>query len=96
MGSPRLQRTGDVVERVIAEETFLLPVKGDLANRIEMFVLSEVGRFIWGRADGSRDREALVAEVLREFDVDEAQARTDVDEFLDRLLRYGLVTEVEG
>jgi hypothetical protein len=92
MGSQRLQRTPDVVLRTIADETFLLPVRGDLAKTVEMFVLSEVGRFIWNRTDGQRGLQELVAEVMAVFDVNEAQARTDVAEFLDQLQAYGLLT----
>lgn len=87
------QRTPDIVARTVADEQFLLPVKGELARRAELFALSEVGQFIWSRLDGSRDDDALVAEVLGEFDVAEAEARADVAEFLGRLLEFGLVEE---
>jgi len=89
----RLLRTPDVIERTVADETFLLPVKGALANTVEMFALSEVGRFIWSRADGTRGVPELVAEVLDEFDVAEEQARADVAEFVGRLQAFGLLSE---
>ena len=92
--SSRLERTPDVIERTVADETFLLPVKGTLANTVEMFALSEVGRFIWSRTDGTRGLPELVAEVLREFDVAEDQARADVAEFIGQLQAYGLLSEV--
>ena len=90
----RLQRTPDVIERTVADETFLLPVKGALANTVEMFALSEVGQFIWSRADGTRGVPELVVEVVREFDVAEDQARADVAEFVGQLESYGLLHEV--
>jgi hypothetical protein len=89
----RLRRTPDVVERTVAEETFLLPVKGALANTVEMFALSEVGRFVWSRVDGQRGLPELVAEVVRDFDVAEDQARADVAEFVSQLRTYGLLSE---
>lgn len=89
-----LQRTPDVIERTVADETFLLPVKGALANTVEMFALSEVGRFIWSRADGTRGVPELVAEVLQDFDVTEEQAGADVKEFVSQLQAYGLLSEV--
>jgi hypothetical protein len=95
MAQTRLERYPDLVERRVAEETFLLPVKGQLANTVEMFALSEVGQFIWSRADGTRGLEDLVACVLQEFDVDEARARAEVAEFVEKLRAYGLVTEVK-
>ncbi len=78
MSSPRLERTPDLIERRVADETFLLPVKGALANTVEMFALSEVGQFIWSLADGTRGVPELIAEVVREFEVPEDQARNDV------------------
>ena len=89
----RLRRTPDVVERTVAEETFLLPVKGALANTVEMFALSEVGQFVWSRVDGSRGVPELAAEVARDFDVAEDQAQADVAEFVAQLQAYGLLTE---
>jgi hypothetical protein len=94
MPSPRLERTPDLIERRVADETFLLPVKGALANTVEMFALSEVGQFIWSLADGTRGVPELIAEVVREFEVPEDRARTDVNEFVGRLRAYGLVNEV--
>jgi len=89
----RLRRTPDVVERTVAEETFLLPVRGALANTVEMFALSEVGQFVWSRVDGTRGVPELAAEVAQDFDVAEDQARTDVAEFVAQLQAYGLLTE---
>lgn len=94
MPSSRLERTPDLVERRVADETFLLPVRGALANTVEMFALSEVGQFIWSLADGTRGLPELVAEVEREFDVAPEQARADVSEFIEKLRAYGLVHEV--
>jgi hypothetical protein len=94
MAHPRLQRNPDLVERQVADETFLLPVKGALANTVEMFALSEVGQFVWSRADGTRGVPELTAEVLMEFDVSEETARAEVAEFVSQLRSYGLMTEV--
>ena len=96
MTQPRLERNPDLVERQVAEETFLLPVKGALANTVEMFALSEVGQFVWSRADGTRGVPELVAEVRREFEVSEETARVEVAEFVAQLQSYGLMTEASN
>ena len=94
MSSPRLERSPDLIERRVADETFLLPVKGAPREHRRMFALSEVGQFIWSLADGTRGVPELIAEVVREFEVPEDQARNDVAEFVGRLRAYGLVKEV--
>ncbi len=88
---PTLRRTPDVVERLVADEAFLLPVRGTLARTVELFALSEVGRFVWGRIDGERGLPELVADVVAEFEVDEPRARADVAEFLTQLQAFGLL-----
>lgn len=94
MSVSRLERTPDLIERRVADETFLLPVRGALANTVEMFALSEVGHFIWSQADGTKGVDDLVACVLQEFDVAEEQARAEVAEFIEKLQAYGLMKEV--
>ncbi len=90
----RVRRSEDVIERTIADETFLLPVKGEVATRTEMFVLSAVGRFLWARLDGTREVRALAAEVVDVFDVPLEQAAADAREFVDQLLLFKLVLPV--
>lgn len=95
MSTVRLVPSPDVVVRTIADETFLLPVRGDLARTSELFALSEVGRFVWDLADGSRGIEEIVAEVVSSFEVGEEQARADVERFVAQLRENGLA-EVIG
>lgn len=95
MPSARLERCPDLIERRVADETFLLPVRGALANTVEMFALSEVGQFIWSRADGTRGGTELVNEVLSEFDVSKEQAQEEVASFIAQMKTLGLFTEVQ-
>jgi hypothetical protein len=96
MPSTLLERVPDLIERRVADETFLLPVRGALANTVEMFALSEVAQFVWSLADGTRGVEDMVAAVVREFDVTEEQARVDVYEFVNQLKAFGLLTEAKA
>jgi hypothetical protein len=84
----------DVVTRRIADEVFLVPVRGKLAEIRRMFVLNPVGEYIWDHLDGSHSRDEIVAAVLERFDVDELKASSDVDEFLVVLEGLDLVQEV--
>ena len=56
-----------------------------------MHTLNEVGTFLWQRCEG-RTVEELVADVVDEFEVDEATARADVDRFLGELVERKMVT----
>lgn len=95
MPAARLERCPDLIERRVADETFLLPVRGALANTVEMFALSEVGQFVWSRADGTRGVTELVNDVLNEFDVSREQAHEEVEAFIAQMKALGLFTEVQ-
>jgi hypothetical protein len=84
-------RTPDIVPRKIAGDTILVPVRGELAEMQQLFVLDEVAEFVWGELNGSRPVSEIVAGVVAGFDVDEETASADVIEFLAELCEVGLV-----
>ena len=88
-----LRAVDDVIEREVAGEVFLVPIRGRLADLHDLFVLNEVGRWLWRRLDGSQSVDALVAGVVEEFEVDDDRARADVDAFLNELQAAGLAEE---
>lgn len=92
-GEPRVLATTDVVRRDVAGETFLVPVRGRLADLHELFVLNEVGSWVWDKLAESRSIDQLTAELAHEFEVSDEQARTDIDDFLHQLRDVGLVEE---
>ena len=88
-----LRRVEDVVHREVAGETFLVPVRGHLADLGELFVLNEVGCWIWTRLEDACTFEELVRDLTAEFDVDMDQARIDAGLFVQQLVDAGLVEE---
>jgi hypothetical protein len=88
-----LRRVDDVVQRQVAGEVFLVPIRGRLADLQELFVLSETGRSIWERLDGRHSLDDLVAGVVREFEVEAEQARSDALAFIGQLEEAGLIEE---
>lgn len=87
MSGPR--RHPDTAFRKIGDEGGLVVLPG----RAEVKVLNPVGIAVFSLLDGSRDVDALAAKVVEEFDIEEAQARADVAEFLAELERDGLLAE---
>jgi hypothetical protein len=70
--------------QTIAGETVLLDVDGR-----QLMGLNEVGALIWSLCDGEHSAAEIAAAVARDFAVDEATARADVDAFLSELTRLG-------
>ena len=91
----RIFRKSDkLVTREIAEETILVPVKGELASLQQIFVLNPVAAFIWEQIDGTRDLTAIHAGILESFEVGADKARSDLEELIAALEQVGLIEPV--
>lgn len=97
----KMIRNPDLIMRTIAGESLLIPT-GKLAQQFNgMVTLNAVAAFIWEhleaveKKDAQRPEEVLEAQgelvrlVMEEFEVAEADARKDVDDFLKTLLTKG-------
>ena len=77
-----------VMSRLVGDETVLLDLKSGL-----YFGLDGVGRVIWESVAAGNNLAQTVAAVVDEFDVERAQAETDVLEFAKTLVERGLLAE---
>jgi hypothetical protein len=92
----RLVASPDVVARRIAGEYLLVPVRNGAAQMDYIFTANEVGSVVFRLLDGRRDLREIARLVSLEFDVDEPQARADVQSFLGALREAGLVRPAGG
>lgn len=88
------EKAPDVVDRRIADETLLIPIRGRLADMQRIFALNPVCEFIWGALEGGSTPERIAEQVTEAFDVDSVEAERDCREFLAQLVTEGLVREV--
>ncbi len=58
----------------------------------EYFGLDSVGTDIWQAVTGDGSIEEAYVSLLAEYDVDAAQLRTDMSEFIQELLNAGLIS----
>ena len=75
----------ELIKRTIAGDVILVPVGKTVISSNGLFVLNELGGFLWDLLPQAKDGEDLVSAVLQEYDVDEATARADMEEFLAAL-----------
>lgn len=81
-----------VVLRRVAGEILLIPVKGKVADMERIFVLNPTGELVWeGLARPCPLRE-IVDEITAAYDVTEETAEADALEFVEELLKAGLVS----
>ena len=74
-----------LIKREIAGDTILVPVGKSVYDSNGLFVLNELGGFLWDRLPEASDVETLVDAVLEEYDVSREEATTDIEAFLEKL-----------
>jgi hypothetical protein len=74
-----------LLKREIAGESFLVPLGKTVYDSNGLFVLTELGSFIWDRLPEAESAEDILKAILAEYDVEEATARADLEKFLEKL-----------
>jgi len=88
----RFQRSADVTFEVLNGHAVLID-----PGAVEMLTLNRVGTIVWEHLDAPRTREELVTALLRSVTgADEVQVASDVNTFLDELIRGGLVVATDA
>lgn len=81
----------ELLRREVAGEVILVPIGKTVYENNGLFVLNELGAFIWERLEAAEDEDALTEAVLEVYEIDEATARTDVAAFMDDLRAHGII-----
>lgn len=79
--------------REIMGDYIMVPVGEGALAVSGMGTTNEVGAFICEKLKEEISPAALLKAVLSEFEIDEATAKTDLEEFLARLRTFGLLEE---
>lgn len=75
----------ELISREIAGERFLVPVGKSVYDANGLFILTDVGAFIWDLLPNVDNQEQILSAVLTEYQVDEETAKKDITEFLQKL-----------
>lgn len=74
-----------LLKREIAGESFLVPLGKTVYDTNGLFVLTELGTFIWDLLPEADTKEQILEKILAEYEVEESTAKNDLEEFLDKL-----------
>ena len=83
------------VLREIAGEYIIIPTGRTALEFNGLITVNEVGMELWKMLQEDLTFDDLLNGILEEYDVDENAAREDIQEFLDRLVKGGILTEDE-
>lgn len=75
----------DFVLREVAGETILIPVGAQAAKTSGLVTLNETGKTIWQALSEQPTYDYALHALLEQFDVSEAEARQDLDAFIQKL-----------
>ena len=81
----------ELVKRDIAGETILVPVGKTVYDSNGLYVLNELGSFLWDLLPGACDEAALLEAVLAEYEVTADVAANDIHDFLENLRKLGIL-----
>ena len=81
----------ELVKRDIAGDIVLVPGGKTVYDANGLFVMNEVGEFLWDRLSEAESAEDLANAVVQEYDVGIEEARRDIEEFLDKLRQMDII-----
>ena len=81
----------ELVKRDIAGDTVLVPVGKTVYDANGLFVMNELGSFIWDLLPGAETEEDICKAVLAEYEVGAEEAARDIAEFLETLRKMGIL-----
>ena len=82
----------EVVTRRIADELFLVPIKGNIADMQRIFTLNPVAEYIWQKLD-EKNLIEIRDGILAQFDVEKERVDSDIQGFIAELLEADLISE---
>ncbi len=79
--------------RKVADCFVVVPVGAAVADFNGMINLNEAGAFLWQALESETTIDAVVAAMLAQYEVDEATAKKDVENFVAHLREADLLEE---
>ena len=80
-----------MVARVVAGETLIVPIRGKVGDLGSIYSFNGTGTLIWRLLESPKTVAELAASVAHEYEVEPAQAESDVESFVREMKAVGLV-----
>jgi len=88
------RKNPDFVQRDVAGECILVPIRRTLPQANSIYVLNDTGSDFWNRIDGSRSLQEITAGFAEEYDVAVEQLSQDLETLLADLLSIRAIEKV--
>lgn len=87
------KKNPDFVQREVAGEYILVPIKRNLNDSNSIYVLNLTGAQIWKQFDGTKSVQQIQETLRNEFEVEEAVLDQDLSTLCKDLLSIEAITE---
>lgn len=84
----------DYVMRNIAGDHVLIKTQNNDFGNSNVFVFNDSGAFLWENLFEKKNRAQLAALLIDKYGIEQTQADTDVDMFLEKCISEGVVSEI--
>jgi len=81
----------ELIKRNIGNDTVLIPVGKTVLESNGLFMLNELGAFIWDLLPAVQTEAEICRAVLDSYEVSEEEAARDVSEFLETLRKMNIL-----
>jgi hypothetical protein len=86
-----IQRSRNVVSRVVADEAIVVPIRRGAADMDSIYTFNETGTKLWAMIEQSRCAADLAAHLQLEYGLPAEKAAGDIRQFLAELSEAGLI-----
>jgi len=83
----------DYVMRNIAGEYVLIKTLNSDFGNTNVFVFNDSGAFLWNNLSEKKSRDQLVNLLAGQYGIEQTQAESDVDLFLNKCITDGFISE---
>lgn len=77
--------------REIAGDFIIVPTGNTVLNFNGLITVNEIGAFLWELLQEDTTEDKMLEAVLHDYDVDEKTARTDIQEYIKKLEKNGIL-----
>ncbi|OGW64639.1 MAG: hypothetical protein A3H49_03345 [Nitrospirae bacterium RIFCSPLOWO2_02_FULL_62_14] len=86
-------KSADFVQREVAGELLLIPLKRQLTDINSLYVLNETGAALWRLIDGKHTVQDIIQDLSGEYAVTLEQLTKDLDALIEDLLSIKAIQE---
>lgn len=77
--------------RQVAGNSIVIAIGDEAINFNGIITINGAGTFLWEKLEKGAEKEELLKSMTEEYDIDEATASADIDEFLEKLKKANLL-----